>query len=227
MDTGRRISGQWWRTFLRIRGTRIWTRWGHSMTDNIGCTVSFWWRGQGRRLWCFHPRNAQTSSINLDINVSGRCYRQKHRTTTIQSLDDTLRDLFPWDIELVIDAPWWERRGTGSPSSSVDCCYSNLLDLLRVKTRVWPVWSYNLWTSSLSFPSQLTLVKFVKLKRTQSVCTKKKRKRERKREKTERIKSFFWKKMNSHQKLKNKIQNCPGTGSRTVVSWCSGTRVRI
>ena len=149
------------------------------MTDNNGCTVSFWWRGQGRRSWCFHPRNAQTSSINLDINVSGRCYRQKHRTTTIQSLDDTLRDLLPWDIEFVIDVPWWERRGTGSLSSSVDCCYSNLLDLLRVKTHVW---SYNLYaTSFFSFPSHLTLVKFIKLKRTQSVCTREKeREKERK-----------------------------------------------
>jgi hypothetical protein len=54
-------------------------------------------------LWCFQPRNSQASSSNLDSNVSGRCYRQKHRTTAIQSLDDTLRDLLPWDIELVID----------------------------------------------------------------------------------------------------------------------------
>jgi hypothetical protein len=28
--------------------------------------------------------DVQVSSSNLDINVSGRCYRQKHRTTTIQ-----------------------------------------------------------------------------------------------------------------------------------------------
>ncbi len=53
---------------------------------------------------------------------------------------------------------WWERRGTGILSSSVDCYYSNLLDPLRVKTRVY---SYNLYgTPFLSFPSQLTLVKF-------------------------------------------------------------------
>jgi hypothetical protein len=80
--------------------------WSHTdtiVTDNIGCTVSFWWRGQGRRSWWFHPWNTQASSNNLDNNVSGRCYRQKHRTTTIQSLDDTLRDLLPWDIEFVID----------------------------------------------------------------------------------------------------------------------------
>ncbi len=62
---------------------------------------------------------------------------------------------------------WWERRGTGSLSSNVDRCYSNLFDLLRVKTRVC---SYNLYATpflrALSFPSQLTLVKLIKLKRT-------------------------------------------------------------
>ena len=66
----------------------------------------------------------------------------------------------------------------------MDCCYSNLLDLLRlrVKTRVC---SCNLYaTPFFSFPSQVTLVKFIKLKRTQSVCTEKERKRERKRKKT-------------------------------------------
>jgi hypothetical protein len=35
---------------------------------------------------------------------------EKHRTTTIQSLDDTLRDLLPWDIELVIDEPVDEKE---------------------------------------------------------------------------------------------------------------------
>ena len=35
-------------------------------------------------------------------------------------------------------------------------------------------------------PSHLTLVKLIKLKRTQTVCTEKERKRERKRKKTER-----------------------------------------
>ncbi len=54
------------------------------VTDNIGCTLSFWWRGQGRRSWCFHPRNAQASSRNLDINICWRCYRQKQRNTPIQ-----------------------------------------------------------------------------------------------------------------------------------------------
>jgi hypothetical protein len=39
-------------------------------------------------------------------------------------------------------------------------------------------------TPFLSFPSHHTLVKFIELKRTQSVCTEKERKRERKREKT-------------------------------------------
>ena len=57
-----------------------------------------------------------------------------------------------------------ERRGTGSLSSSVDCCYSNLLDLLRVKTHIC---SYNLYTPPfLSFPSHLTSVKFIKLKQS-------------------------------------------------------------
>jgi hypothetical protein len=46
-------------------------------------------------------------------------------------------------------------------------------------------------TPFFSFPSQLTLVKLIKLKRTQSVCTEKERKRERKREKTERKQYFF------------------------------------
>jgi hypothetical protein len=46
-------------------------------------------------------------------------------------------------------------------------------------------------TPFLSYPSQLTLVKLIKLKRTQTVCTEKERNRERKREKTERKHSFF------------------------------------
>ena len=47
-----------------------------------------------------------------DMDVGIKMYKrdiwsvmEKHRTTTIQSLDDTLRDLLPWDIELVIDVP--------------------------------------------------------------------------------------------------------------------------
>jgi len=46
-------------------------------------------------------------------------------------------------------------------------------------------------TPFLSYPSQFTLVKLIKLKRTQTVCTEKERNRERKREKTERKHSFF------------------------------------
>jgi hypothetical protein len=46
-------------------------------------------------------------------------------------------------------------------------------------------------TPFFSYPSQLTLVKLIKLKRTQPVCTEKERNRERKREKTERKHSFF------------------------------------
>jgi hypothetical protein len=52
-------------------------------------------------------------------------------------------------------------------------------------------------------------VKLIKLKRTQTVCTEK----ERKREKTERKQSFFnffSKKINSRQKIKNK-KKCPVT----------------
>ncbi len=71
----------------------------------------------------------------------------------------------------------------------MDCCYSTLLKLLRVKTRVC---SYNLHaTPFLNYPSQLTLVKLMKLKRTQTVCTEEERKRERKIEKTERKQTFF------------------------------------
>ncbi len=72
----------------------------------------------------------------------------------------------------------------------MDCCYSNLLDLLRVKTRVY---SYNLYgTPFLCYHLQLTSVKSIKLKGTQSERTEKDKKSERKREK-----SFFFKKMNS------------------------------
>ena len=67
-------------------------------------------------------------------------------------LDDALRDLLPWDIEFVIDGPVDEKEE--EPEVSVDCCYSNLLDLLRVKTRVC---SYNLYAIPfLSFPSHPT-----------------------------------------------------------------------
>ena len=59
------------------------------VTNNFECTLSFWWRGQGRHSWFFHPRNAQTSSRNLDNNISWRCYRQKHRTTP--RLDQEIR----------------------------------------------------------------------------------------------------------------------------------------
>ena len=84
-----------------------------------------------------------------------------------------------------------ERRGTGSLSSSVDCCYSNLLDLLRVKTRVC---SYNLYaTPFLSFPSHLTLVKFIKLKRTQSVCTREKEREKERKNREKFFLIFFWK----------------------------------
>jgi hypothetical protein len=104
-----------------------------------------------------------------------------------ESLDDTLRHLLPWDIELVIDESVDEQEEEPG-SLSVDCCYSNLLNLFRVKTRVC---SYNLYATPFwSFPSQFTLVKLIKLKRTQTVCTEKERERERKREK-QRKNEFF------------------------------------
>ncbi len=95
-----------------------------------------------------------------------------------RDLDESLSSLsrLEWGLE---------RRGTGSLSSSVDCCYSNLLDLFRVKTHVC---SYNLYgTPSLSFPSHLALVKFIRLKRTQSVCARENQ-REKQRENREKIK---------------------------------------
>jgi hypothetical protein len=80
--------------------------------------------------------------------------------------------------------------------------YSTLLNLLRVKTRVR---SYNLYaTHFLSYPSQITLVKLIELKRTQTVCTEKERKRERETEKTERKQQFFpffLKEINSQKKI--------------------------
>ncbi len=56
-----------------------------------------------------------------------------------QDLDESLSSLsrLGWGLE---------RRWTGRLSSSVDCCYSNLLDLLRVKTRVC---SCNLYATPL------------------------------------------------------------------------------
>ncbi len=127
----------------------------------------------------------------LDQKLVEKLVRTHTNLVLRESLDDTLRDLMITMGHRACHrwARWWERRGTGSLSLSVDCCYSNLLDLLRVKTRVC---SYNLYaTPFLSFPSHLTLVKLIKLKRTQSVCTEKERKRERKRGKTERKQSFF------------------------------------
>jgi hypothetical protein len=47
-------------------------------------------------------------------------------------------------------------------------------------------------TPFFSFPSQLTLVKFIKLKRTQSVCTEKERRREREKKKQRENNVFFY-----------------------------------
>ena len=120
-------------------------------------------------------------------------------------------------------ARWWARRGTGSLSA--DCCYSNLLNLLRVKTRVC---SYNLYATPFwSYPSQFTWVKLIKLKRTQTVCTGK----ERKREKTERKRSFFnffLKKNWLPPKKYKKIKKMPWhQGSRAGVPCHPGARVPI
>ena len=52
------------------------------VTDNIECTVSFWWRGQGRRSWCFHPEMLKLPQATWTFQW--RCYRQIHRTTPIQ-----------------------------------------------------------------------------------------------------------------------------------------------
>jgi hypothetical protein len=61
-------------------------------------------------------------------------------------------------------------------------------------------------TPFFSFPSQLTLVKLIKLKRTQSVWTEKERKREREREKNREKTMFFFEKKRTPVKIKNKIK---------------------
>jgi hypothetical protein len=67
-------------------------------------------------------------------------------------------------------------------------------------------------TPFLSYPSQLTLVKLIELKRTQTVCTEKERKRERETGKTERKQqflSFFSQKNSLLPKNKNKKNALP------------------
>jgi hypothetical protein len=74
-----------------------------------------------------------------------------------------------------------------------------LLNLLRVKTHVY----YNLYVTPFwSYPSQYILVKLIKLRRTQTVCTEKERKREReKKQRESKVFLFFsQKKNNSHPK---------------------------
>jgi hypothetical protein len=53
-------------------------------TDNMVCTWSLWWRGEGGNAWCFHIRNDVSSSSNIDRKVSWRCHRQKHSTDHLQ-----------------------------------------------------------------------------------------------------------------------------------------------
>jgi hypothetical protein len=101
---------------------------------------------------------------------------------------------------------WWT-RGTGSLSE--DCCYSNLLDLLRVKSRVciqhlvWDFLHNLLWWNWVNS------------------------KRERKIEKTERKQRFFSFFGTPVKKIKKIYQNDLGPGSRTMVSWWPGIRVPI
>jgi hypothetical protein len=61
-------------------------------------------------------------------------------------------------------------------------------------------------------------VKLIQLKRTQTVCTEKERKRERKREKTERKRSFFpffsQKKLSPAKKYKKNKKNTQSPGAR-------------
>jgi hypothetical protein len=94
--------------------------------------------------------------------------------------------------------------------------------------------TYSLYaTPLLSYPSQLTLVKLIKLKRTQSVCTEKERNRERKREKTERKDSFFpiffSKNLTPHRqkKMKNKKKKPWHPGDRAPQPCHPGARVPI
>ena len=66
-------------------------------------------------------------------------------------------------------------------------------------------------TPFLSFPSHLTLVKFIKLERTQSVCTREKE-REKERKDREKIKFFIiiiGKKMKYLQKININIKKIP------------------
>ncbi len=136
--------------------------------------------------WPSHFFKALCSNLTQPILSPSRVWTKQSAQgefgwhTTSSSITVWHRACHRWDC-------WWTRRGTGSLST--DCCYSNLLNLLRVMPRVC---SYNLYTTPFfSYPSQFTLVKLIKLKRTQSVCTEKERKRKATRGKTERKHSFF------------------------------------
>jgi hypothetical protein len=186
------------RIFLTLRGSRIWARWSHS-SNNLDYNIC--WR-------CYRQKH-RTTPIQLPcrVHVQGLCceycwsiegwIHSQRRNSLDQKLVEKLvyththkpgvEGEFGWHTTSSITLGhrvchrwdrWWERRGTGS--LIVDSCYSNLLNLLRVKTHVS---SYNLYpTPFLSYPSQSTLVKLIKLKRTQTVYTEKERKRERKKE---------------------------------------------
>ena len=109
-------------------------------------------------------------------------------------------------VEDVIDESVDEQK-KGTRSLTVDCGYSNLLDLLRVKTRLS---SYNLYaTPCFSFPSHLTLVKLIKLKKKPK-CVYREREKEREREKKNREKTMFFfivcEKRRTPAKIKNKIK---------------------
>jgi hypothetical protein len=124
-----------------------------------------------------------------------------------ESLVDTSRHLLPLTHRTCHRwARWWTRRGEGR--LSVDCCYSYLLDLLRVKTLVC---SYNLHTTPfLSYPSQITLVKLITLKKNQNclsyfgeidwtqkepkLCVQRTRQREKERQRRQRGNKVFFNK---------------------------------
>ncbi len=88
--------------------------------------------------------------------------------------------------------------------------------------------SYDLHRApSVSYTSQLTLVKLIKLKKNPNcVYSEREKKREKEREK-EKILDFLLEKNELPKKIKNEIKKCPGTraqGSGALVPW---TRVPI
>jgi hypothetical protein len=112
-----------------------------------------------------------------------------HLVLIRESLEDSLRHLLLWDIDLVIDESVDESEVEPEVQLWIVVTHT-YLGLLSVKTRVW---SYNLYTTPFFiYPSHLTLVILIKLKSTQTVCTEKREsRREIKREKQKREKNNF------------------------------------